>query len=81
MKTYECTICLHHNLVNRLHCSTCGTIPARYSITGTPSIQVGTVIDWNFYLPIVAAHGCDRIEQHHTSRMNLRTMPLDYYSS
>jgi len=69
---YECTICLGHNHDSRLNCQICGAIPAKYSWTGKP-------IDVDSYRPIVAAIGCDRADSHRAQRINLRTVPLDYY--
>lgn len=83
MNTYECSICLHINHVAHLHCSTCGTIPARYSVLGIASRQLehnshGYVGSW--MIESVRAHGAQSIEQRHSSRSNLRTVPLDYYA-
>ena len=73
MTTYTCSICRHINHVARLHCSVCGVIPACYSATGQTLTAYG--------IPITAAKGCDRIEAHRTTKVNLRTVPLDYYAS
>jgi hypothetical protein len=64
--TYTCSICHCVNHVARLHCQACGVVPAMYSVG-----QIQTV----------AAINCDRAEQHRNARVNLRTVPADYYAS
>lgn len=84
--TYECQICLNVNNAVKLHCSTCGTIPAIYSITSTPAKDVSAVIEtyaaWNTgFIPVVVARGADRAEHHRTVRTYLRTVKSDYYAT
>lgn len=67
MNFYECSICGQLNGAFRLHCQCCGVVPAQYSMTGKPQ-------------PIVAAHGCERQQQHHAQRIILKTQELDYYA-
>ena len=68
MNFYTCVTCHNLNGAWRLHCQTCGTIPAQYSITGKAESV------------IVAAIGCDRQENHYSQRVNLKTVELDYYA-
>jgi hypothetical protein len=75
---YECVICLSLNHNARLHCQKCGTVPAMYSPLAVPVSYISGS-DLGFR-PVVAAKGCDRIERHHAARINLRTVPLDYYA-
>mgnify|MGYP001583008790 CR=1 FL=1 len=72
---YECAICLCLNHASRLHCQNCGTIPAKYSLLGVPT----AITESNDMIEAVAAFGAVRACQHHSSRVYLRTMPLDYY--
>jgi hypothetical protein len=77
---YECVICLTINHARRLQCQCCGTIPAEYSIIKIPArLRFPEYGEWSTMLPVIAAYGCDRIERHHAQRVNLRTVPLDYY--
>lgn len=69
MKFYECAVCKNLNGVWRIHCQVCGAIPSQYSMTG--KTQLGK---------IVAARGCLRAEEMHVTRVNLRTVTLDYYA-
>ena len=78
--TYDCSICLNINHASRLHCRTCGTIPAMYSPITIPARFVVDAEDYHFISSVVA-HGADRAEHHKTSRSYLRTVPLDYYAS
>ena len=64
--TYTCQVCNAINHAKRLRCQFCGAVPAMYRIANAPET--------------VAAIGCDRQENHHTTRVNLRTVPLDYYA-
>jgi len=73
MTTYTCVICHCVNHVARLHCQACGVVPAMYSLINKPSS--------NWFVPVVAAINCDRAEQHRNARVNLRTVPADYYAS
>lgn len=76
MKTYECSICHEINSSNRLHCKSCGTIPAMYSfLRKEMSLNASQVAVYT-----VAAFGCDRAESHRTVRGRLRTVPADYYA-
>lgn len=79
MNTYECAICLNVNHNVKLHCSTCGAVPAKYSPIKTTAIERSGSI--NYFVPFVIARGADRAEWHRTSRSYLRTVPLDYYAS
>jgi len=75
---YECPICLSANHSKRLHCSTCGTIPAMYSILRVPTRQIEE-IDYTRFIPVVTAFGAVHSCRHHAARVNLRTVELDYY--
>lgn len=76
MNSFECEICLHVNHAMRYHCSTCGTVPTRYSPTHGPiSITEYSV------LPVVRAHGCQSIERWHFVKVNLRTCALTEFAS
>ena len=75
---YECTICHNHNHSRRLHCSTCGTVPAMYSFNGKEYVPGDESV--NCGRSIVVAHGCDRQEQHRAQRVNLKTVEGDYYA-
>lgn len=79
MKTYECSICYTVNHASHLHCQVCGTIPAQYSVLGTPArtIEHSTFTQ---FIEVVAAHGCVRSCQHHLARFALRTVALEYYA-
>lgn len=84
MTTYECAICLNVNHASKLHCSTCGTVPAKYSVLSVPTRMLshedhGFIGDW--LIPVVVARGADRAEHHHTTRVYLRTVKADYYAS
>jgi hypothetical protein len=67
--TYECSICHDINHVSRLHCKTCGTIPAIYSIIGRPASSQLEGIE------VVSAVASERP----ATRIHLRTVTLDYY--
>jgi len=67
MRFYTCSTCKVINGVWRLHCQVCGTVPLQYRIDG---------VSYN----IVPANGCDTVESHHQSRINLKTVELDYYA-
>lgn len=69
---YECAICYSLNHASRLHCQNCGTIPAQYSIYNRPINALGN--------DVVVAFGSVRTAQHHTGRVYLRTVALDYYA-
>lgn len=80
---YTCTICLSLNHNARLHCQNCGTIPAKYSMLKRPakSIDYRSMLSLdNQFIPVTALRGADRIERHHTTRCNLKTVTLDYYA-
>lgn len=83
MTTYECPICYGVNASAKTSCSSCGTIPAQYSLTRIPARLVNTDLGdmINGYLSVVAAIGCDRTERHRTSKRVLRTVAADYYAS
>lgn len=80
--TYECAICLNINHVSRLHCRTCGTIPANYSPTGTtasPARQIDRDdYQYVWFNQTLVARGADRTEHHRNVRVNLRTALADY---
>jgi len=65
--TYECSICHDINHVSRLHCKTCGTVPAMYSIIGRPSNLNGA--------ETVSAVRTERP----ATKVRLQTVTLDYY--
>lgn len=82
-KTYECSICYGVNHVSKIHCSTCGTIPAMYSLSHAPARLVATDLGnmINGFISVVAAIGVDRTERHCYAKCYLRTVPADYYAS
>lgn len=76
---YECCICYSLNHSSRIHCQTCGTIPAMYSVTGKPMVWTdGEAI--NYQREVVAAIGCVRSSQHYQARYKLETKELTYYA-
>ena len=75
---YECTICLSLNHASRHCCQQCGTIPAQYSLLGVPARLIEHEGRYQF-IPVFVAYGAARACQHHGSRINLRTVALDYY--
>ena len=75
---YECTICLSLNHNSRHTCQQCGAVPAKYSILGVPSRLIEHEGRMQF-IPVVAALGCERANQHKGQRINLKTVALDYY--
>lgn len=81
--TYECTICYCVNSAVKTQCSACGTIPSHWSVVKSPvrllSTEQGDTI--NGLIEVVSAIGVDRTERHRYARVNLRTVPADYYSS
>lgn len=81
--TYECSICYGVNAASKLHCSSCGTIPASYSLIRKPARlldnDLGDMI--NGYISVVVALGVDRTERHRTVKRVLRTVAADYYAS
>lgn len=78
--TYECAICLNVNHASRYQCSTCGTIPAQYSVLAKPAKRCEP--DATFALiTVVIAHGAERAEHGHTHKVYFRTVPADYYAS
>lgn len=81
--TYECEICYGVNHAAKHVCSTCGTIPARYSVNRKPArlvqTDMGSMI--NGFIEVVAADGVDRTERHRYARVGFRTVPADYYAS
>lgn len=80
--TYECPICYAINAAQKTHCSSCGTVPASYSVTRRParylSEEMGDII--NGFISVVAAVGVDRAERYRTVKRTLRTVPADYYA-
>lgn len=81
--TYECTICLNINHASKLHCSCCGTIPEQYSVLRVPTrlfVEEDLSVPQPL-VPVVIARGADRAEHHKTSRVYLRTVPVDYYAT
>jgi len=82
MTTYECVICYAVNSAHKVKCSACGTIPAKYSLTGKPvrllAEDCGDMI--NGFVSVVNAIGCDRTERHRTCKRILRTVAADYYA-
>ena len=78
MNTYECVICLSINHSSKLTCSTCGTIPAQYSILGVPAVQVNHISP--AYIPTVVAIGVGRANYSHASKTPMRTVRVDYYA-
>ena len=71
---YECIICHEVNHSSRLHCQSCGTIPACYSIIGKPSSSQLEGVE------VVKAFGAVRASDFHSSRLGLRTVEHDYYA-
>jgi hypothetical protein len=76
---YECSICHGLNHAMRLHCQTCGTVPAQYSILSIPSLR-HQYSGYEVENPVVAAYGAERQESHRTSHVQLRTVEADYYA-
>lgn len=72
---YECPICLSLNSDARFHCQNCGTIPAKYSFMRVPVVEHDDRMT-----PIVVAVGAVHSCKHHVTRINLRTVELDYYA-
>ena len=77
MSHYECVICLSLNSTKRLHCRACGSIPAMYS----PIPEVTVIETEDCYREIVRLSGAQSIERWHFTRLNLKTVSLDYYAS
>ncbi len=77
MKHYDCHIC--GNVVNasRLHCNTCGTIPACYSWTGRTVKLDHESLD---FIDVVLAIGAERQTARRIIKRVARTVPLDYYA-
>lgn len=72
---YTCIICHEVNHAARLHCRSCGSYPPQYSILHIPvSVNESGAIH-----PIVVAQGAQRANESRLQRVNLRTVPLDYY--
>ena len=82
MTTYECVICHGINHVVKTTCSTCGTIPAKYSLTRKPvrllAESMGHLI--NGFVTVVNAEDCYRQERTKYAKVSLRTVPADYYA-
>ena len=89
-RLYECSICKHINHVSRFHCQTCGTIPAQYSWLGKPTRDR----EDTFYgvspqgdaltatqIEVFVAFGAERIGFSHATKVQLRTVPMDYYAT
>jgi hypothetical protein len=87
MKTYECKVCWNVNHVSRLHCATCGTIPAQYSWKGQPIRErENTITSFNpetlsATIDVLVAFGCERQTRLRTVKHMLRTVPMDYYAA
>ena len=83
-KTYECTICKEINHVSRLHCKSCGTIPACYSILNAPAKQTDNLdmySTWNSgYISVLVAWGAERQVSRRTIKRTARTVQMDYYA-
>jgi len=77
--TYECTICLQINHAVKMHCSTCGAVPAIYSFTGKPLKGVYEN-DSSIQIEVFVAQGAIRQGKERTSKVYFRTVPADYYS-
>jgi len=81
-KTYECVICQGVNYAGKLQCSTCGTIPAHYSLSRKPARvrdnELGDMISG--FIEVVASHGCERADRTKYAKMGMRTVPADYYA-
>lgn len=71
--TYTCQICHNMNHVAKLHCSTCGAVPACYSVYNYP-LKLDTNIQ------ILVPFGCERQASRKTIKRTARTVPLDYYA-
>lgn len=69
---YTCVICNALNHASRLHCSACGTTPAKYSILAVPT-------DYERFTPVVRAHGA-MLQLQLTSRVFFRTVEPTYYA-
>lgn len=80
MTTYDCEICGAVNSAKHLHCGSCGTIPAQYSVSRKPVRALQT--DYmTRYIEVVRAYGSERQNQRRACRAYLRTVPLDYYAT
>lgn len=81
-QTYECPICYAVNSQHKQQCSACGTIPGHWSVIKKPSrlLSEDTGDCLNGLIEVVSAIGVDRIERHRYARVNLRTVPADYYA-
>ena len=75
---YECVICLSINHGSHLHCSICGAVPAKYSLSGkTASLQS----DHYTMIEIVVAYGAERCASHHAKRASgFKTVTATYYA-
>lgn len=78
--TYTCPICYAVNHAHRLHCQSCGTIPKHYSVTLEPA-RYQERDGLTYLIPVHAAEGVERQERRCYARVNLRTVPADYYAS
>lgn len=85
--TYECKVCWGINSANKLHCSTCGTIPAVYSWNGkTIRERADTISSFNpetisNTIDVVVALNAERQTTRRTIKRTARTVPMDYYAS
>jgi hypothetical protein len=78
-KTYTCVICTGINAAEKLHCSSCGTIPAKYSVLGKPSTIV-TEDYFTRFIEVTVAFGAERQNHIRSVKHELRTVPGDYYA-
>lgn len=75
---YECEICHGINHAAKLHCSFCGTIPAKYSILAVPAVEKDD--EFFSYIRVLVAWGADRQACDRTAKKYFRTVPMDYYA-
>lgn len=82
---YECAICQSINHAARLHCSTCGTIPAQYSLLRVPARLVDNAdlyASWtNGFIQVIPAIGCVRAAQHHRAPRIPQAVSVDYFAT
>lgn len=77
MNIYTCSICYAVNAAVRLHCASCGTIPAAYNVTNKPA-RLNDDFD---YTEVVSAYGCERQTDRRAHKTYMRTVPADYYAT
>ena len=83
--TYECPICLSVNHSSKPRCSICGTIPARYSMTGKPTKTIDMSSELftsgcGDSIEVVVAFGVARCNFSHATHAALRTVSALYYA-